>query len=494
MIGASIRLYSGVPIDKNGENQVYAPDGFSTQIEKYRIATLYDFSFIRNDDRNIPIRLPGYSNEYIKCNYLQISNSSEYPLTGGPQTVFGFINNVQYINDNCTYIYWEVDWFQTWIYKLDFGTCLVERASVPPEQDTIGSFLLPEPISVPAYIYDTVNVYKYPYKWHIYTSEFPRGLSDKLPDGWQVVGAGALDNKYSACYRFDSPSLEGVQQIIDAHSKAGMLEAIVAVFASVDLSEMESISVNFSYNTIHGIQIKNKKCFTYPYNSIIVSGPGFAKEYRPEKFELVGTDSPIEFKLKTIIQPNGVVIVYPVLYNGSTLDTPLPEDTISIGGFRQAAYSADTYMNSMVQNLPTLAIGAITSAIAGPEALAVFGARQAASHFGDFLVPHDIGGNANASSVFFADDVQITIGTKTPTREVVRLLDQYFTMYGYNVQVSRRPLYFWESKGDRKFVYIKTSNIELHGQVPKEAIEYISNLFNNGVRLWEDESQIGNYD
>ena len=202
----SLTLYSGVPWDENGENQVYAPQGVTPLLEQYKEATFYDYSFVRRDSRNIPIRINADANKYIKCNYLQVGVPMEYQIAGGPQVLFGFIKEIQYVNDKCAFIIWTEDYFQTWVYQLEFGDCFIERASVPPETDTIGNYLLPEPIGVPMYEYDLVNQTKFNYKWHMYSSELPP-VNNSLPAGWAVQFPGNPGNEYSACFRYDSANL-----------------------------------------------------------------------------------------------------------------------------------------------------------------------------------------------------------------------------------------------------------------------------------------------
>ena len=172
----------------------------------------------------------------------------------------------------------------------------------------------------------------------------------------------------------------------------------------------------------------------------------------------------------------------------------IAENVTAFSGFRQAAYNADTFRNSMVQHLPTMAISAVAAARSGGANFLMNIARQGAQTWQDWLVSHSAFGNANASNLIFADDVQFSIGIKSVSREALRTIDRYFSMYGYNVQAMHKPLYYYKNRGDRKCVYIKTRDVEIHGQIPKYALEYISNLFNNGVRIWTNEANIGNYD
>lgn len=488
-LASSLLLYKGIPWEKNGENQFFNSAGvISTYIEKYQVGTtIYDFSWIREDGQT-PIRLSGWFKEWRDVNYLRITNPQDNGLTGY-RSVYGFVTNVRYINDNCTYIYWEPDWLATYAHLLDFGQCLVERAHVPPEMDTIQSCAcLPEPVSIPFYDTETIQVHKYNYKWHLYSSEKPDVEESTVP-GWKLVDAGYPGNEYSACYRYDSDSLSDVRTLVEAFSKRGKLEAVVAVFASADIPDNEQFTIGInSGTTLNGVAVKNNKIFTYPYTGIEVSGPGFAKIYRNELFR--ASTKIATFNVKQVIQPNGKMMIWPSDYQGSAGAGIVADNVISFGGFRQAAYSANTFMNTIAQSAPSLAMSAV-AAMNGSYHNLLY---QAGSLWREALVPFEIGGTANASEIIFSDDIQFTVSVKCPNREAIRSIDNYFTLYGYNVQSLKSPMYYWENRGNRKFVYIKTKQCELHGSAPVEAYEYITGLFNRGVRLWDEPDNIGNYD
>ena len=488
-MASSITLYKGVPWEKNGENQFFVGEGtVSTKIEQYKIGnTLYDFSFVRENGQT-PIRLPGWFSDWRDANYVQITNPKDSGLTGS-RVVFGFVTGVRYVNDNCTYVYWDIDWLNTYVHLMEFGQCLVERAHVPPEQDTIQSCAcLPEPVNIPFYDTEIVSIHKYNYKWHLYASE----LSDATgipPVNWVLVSPGQQSNEYSACWRYDSDSLSSIQDLVMAYSTQGRLEAIVAVFASVDISDNEQFTIDISSGTtLNGVVVKNNKIFTYPYTGIEVSGPGFAKVYRNELFK--SSVQTATFNVKQVIQPNGKMMIWPSDYQGSSGANIFADNVISFGGFRQAAYASNTFMNTVAQSGPSIAMSAVAALTGNPYNLVY----QIGSLYRESIVPYEIGGTANASDVIFSDDVQFTVSVKCPNREAIRSIDNFFTLYGYNVQSLKNPLYYWENRGGRKCVYIKTRDCELHGSAPAEAYEYITGLFNRGVRLWAEPEDIGNYD
>lgn len=487
---AVLHLYSGVPLEYNGENQaLYPNEEMQRQLGKYQLYEFVNLSFVRANNETV-IRLPSFSNNYARCNYLEVNNTDYYSENGVTQ-IFGFITRVEYINDNCTYIHWRQDYFRTWSSLLDFGDCLIERANVNPEYDKIGAYLQPEPVNIPMYEYTQVIDKIYPYEWHLYASEVP-WKDAVLPGSWRPVKPGADGNEYSACWRYDSENLRDIQQLVESFSTHGRLEAIIAVFASVKI-EQSTFDFPINKNEINGVFVNNMKCFTYPYCAVVIAGPGFSKSYRLEKFATIENLDKVQFNLKTIIEPNGQILITPENYNGSNMAHTIVEDAIMFGGFRQAAYSANTFMNSLVQNVPSLAISAASAALAGDAATGVFAANAITDIYKDSLVQHNISGIAAASSVVFSDNVNFTVGFKCPSADTVRRLDDYFTMFGYNLQTIGNPMDYFNERGDRPYTYIKTRDVEVHGQIPNDAKEYIMGLFNKGIRLWRNVEDIGKY-
>ena len=60
------------------------------------------------------------------------------------------------------------------------------------------------------------------------------------------------------------------------------------------------------------------------------------------------------------------------------------------------------------------------------------------------------------------------------------MIDNYFTMFGYKVNTIKKPQFtsraFWN--------YIKTSGVNMIGNVPQDALSVIKQMFDNGVTMW----------
>lgn len=87
------------------------------------------------------------------CNYMYFTNENEVTIDNTTYTnntfenkrYYCFIDGLKYINNNCTEVYYSIDYIQTFMFDYDEKTCLVERMTT--DDDTIGKYLQPEPVT-----------------------------------------------------------------------------------------------------------------------------------------------------------------------------------------------------------------------------------------------------------------------------------------------------------------------------------------------------------
>ena len=94
------------------------------------------------------------------------------------------------------------------------------------------------------------------------------------------------------------------------------------------------------------------------------------------------------------------------------------------------------------------------------------------------------------------NDIYITLGVKdfyciekSITREYAKVIDDYFTMYGYAVKQVDTP----NMNARPYFTYIKTVDCVVHGNLPADDARTIEEQFNGGLRFWKNHTQIGDY-
>lgn len=93
------------------------------------------------------IRYPAHIDSIINYNYVMYKNSNYTD-----KWFYAFINKMEYVNDNMTYIYIQTDVFQTWQFNLLYKECFIEREHV--NDDTIGKNTVPEGLETGEYIID----------------------------------------------------------------------------------------------------------------------------------------------------------------------------------------------------------------------------------------------------------------------------------------------------------------------------------------------------
>lgn len=73
--------------------------------------------------------------------------------------------------------------------------------------------------------------------------------------------------------------------------------------------------------------------------------------------------------------------------------------------------------------------------------------------------------------------------------EYAEIIDNYFTCFGYATHVVKVP----NTTGRRNWNYVKTVGCTISGNIPSEAEDKITAIFDRGVTFWHDPSTIHNY-
>ena len=120
------------------------------------------------------------------------------------------------------------------------------------------------------------------------------------------------------------------------------------------------------------------------------------------------------------------------------------------------------------------------------------GAAQMASLTGQWsaqsLVPNVTRGNASSNSIFATGLMNLHIKQMTLQSTFAQSLDDFFDMYGYEVDRVKVP----NRTGRPSWNYVKTQNACHHGNVPAQDMAQINSIYDAGVTFWHT-SDIGNY-
>lgn len=66
--------------------------------------------------------------------------------------------------------------------------------------------------------------------------------------------------------------------------------------------------------------------------------------------------------------------------------------------------------------------------------------------------------------------------------EYARVIDNFFSMYGYKTNLVKLP----NLSNRSKWNYVKTINANILGDIPQKDLQKIKDLFNNGITLWHN--------
>lgn len=291
---------------------------------------------------------------------------------------------------------------------------------------------------------------------------------------------------------------------------------------TVNLLSGPSFTPNF---TIDGYTPKNNKLFQYPYCLLhVTNNNGGALDLKFEKFRdgngaitqpqarILGT-STSEAKLRLI----------PEQYLGEALHDYDCELGLDSGAYPTVAMTGDSYLIYLAQNKNRIetgyevlasnnsasiasdwAMNSMQKGIAGGAATlpgsVVSGAAQFNSMMNQITMnmaemedraisPNSAKGLSGVGLNYQNGKKNFTQVLKTIDSEHARMIDDYYTLYGYPVKKVDIP----NMHARTGFTFIKTIGCVLKGNCPENAKSQIEAMFDRGIRFWADITHFGDY-
>ena len=204
--------------------------------------------------------------------------------------------------------------------------------------------------------------------------------------------------------------------------------------------------------------------------------------------------------MKGVLTPGCSIKALPFGYNGEGYGKGYIDEGITLGKFPILAWTSDTYTNWLTQNGVNLALkgaGAVTGVLGGVALMATGGGALAgASMIGSglgmvtdsvkeiyqhSLVPDGVEGSLNSGDLLNAyGENRLTCYRMGITSEYARIIDDYFSMYGYKTNRVKTP----NITGRTNWNYVKTIGANIEGDIPENDLNDLKQIFNNGVTLW----------
>lgn len=117
-----VRLLSNVPLSLNETNQLWF-DNVTAQTSYFsgKVARTFNEFTYQRKERNY-IAVPINAELLYNCNYLMFQNSNY-----ANKWFYAYITDIQYVNPNTAWVFYQIDPFQTWLEQIQFKRSFVER-------------------------------------------------------------------------------------------------------------------------------------------------------------------------------------------------------------------------------------------------------------------------------------------------------------------------------------------------------------------------------
>ena len=449
--------------------------------------TVKQFNNLTYQRKDRRITVPENVENLIDINYVMFQNA-DY----GNKWYYGFVTNVEYMNSNSAWVYFDIDAYQTFQFDIQLLTSFVEREHVA--DDTVGKHTLPEGLETGPYIATTeshspagaLNIY-------IMATE---SLDQPYWNEPAIVGGFPVPVYWASLGSVDGFTVTALKEIINSYAQAGKMDAIVAVFTAPSnfVSTQEGVRVETWNMASRSLSFtpKNNKMYCYPYCCLVAECMGQGIEMQYELFSGAPTAT-----IRGGFGVNMQVSATPNNYAGEQVNL---ENMMTLKDWPVCAWVNNYYQNWLAQNKANIAIGTtkaviktvgslVTGAIGGLASASNDIAGLLAEQYTHSIIPDQMVGSANAGDI---SAVSRMVGfysyCKSVRPEYGQIIDNYFTMFGYKVNTLKVP----ETNSRESWNYVKTINISIAGNVPSNYMEQIKSMFNSGVTLWHGD-YIGDY-
>lgn len=479
---------------------------FSALTPKARVSNC---SYSRENKNRVRVDLP--ISRLYNANYMRFKN-----IGFENKWFYAFVKKVNYINNNCTEVEFDVDVITTWMGVFTLGDCFVER--MHSSSDVIGDNITPEPLQCNEYIteFKAITNLCSNMKYVIYV------ISEE--DGKPVGGTYQFGN-YSGVSLIVCETVVEVNSVIEEYLTSNKIDNLLAIYQLPSLlaNQVQFVpntqkTVTKPYSNLGGYVPRNNKLFTYPYKFLMCDNTeGVQRRYAYEYFNRrprdpsKPEDTTCVFKIYGYGNTPPQVVLVPYNYKTSGTSTDNIGERIEMTHFSQCSISVDAYKaylaqyNSTVpQNIATgllkTAVSGITGVLTG-NPMAIMGAISSGAGIVNTIAEASVKNkieplHGDMSKGSQDGDVMQAMRTKEFTfygqvinNEQAIQFDTFFDSYGYAQNRLMHP-----SMNNRPYwTYTKTIGCNVHGNLPSYDASIIEKIFDKGCRFWKGIGNIGNY-
>lgn len=509
-------LIAGIPLDRNDQHQLIFQSQ-SAQLAYFQgkaVAQMVEAQYIKKD------RVLSFDREVDgvdSANYLLFKNED---FDG--RYYFAYIVDKDYTNPNVTSVIFEIDSFQTYMFDIEYYSSFVEYEHAGSDE-LFEHLLVNNSLPTGPMIARQQDGWSEVAETRTLVAVSKKYKPDYQPESYgpeteRQIG-GSIANVFSgnAYYAFNDDQTEAIKELVKSMDEKGWGEAISNVWmcpaftvggagsgALITSLPEQKLTKSVAINTsdIDGYTPRNKILFNYPYNYLVVSTQnGQSAELRYELFK----GGSCEFQAVGTPHCPAQVRCTPLNYAGQMANF---DASIVLSGWPTCTWNNDAFANYLGQNYNSLLMGGIVEgakAVAGiglmavNPALGVVTATSAGMGVASTLAdladrsnrPPVSNGQTGTGALNMANNF-MTFGfyPMTITAEFAKVIDDWYTCYGYPTMRYKKPNLFSRSN----FNYVKTNGIHFGGNIPSEHRERIARMFDRGVTLWHNGATMYRYD
>lgn len=541
VLNSKIRLCNNIKLTKDYKNVLnYTEQQMLSLCESNTVIANDHYQFIKPNENKISVEAP--YKDCLQCNYIAFQN----PYYDN-KWFFGFIDDVEYSSEKSTIINYTIDVWSTWFNNITLNKCFVIREHV--NSDVIGEHTIPENLETGDFVCnnsDNITIGSgdlicclcsdFPTLMQQY---FKKSKYNSIYSGAKaVVFATTQDASYFCQYMEAQQKGDAIISLFMLPNSvlAGDLNFITKQFdLDPTLFGVDHVDITFApvaestgetymgeanvtnISSLNGYVPKNNKLFTGKYNYFYISNnAGIDAEFHYEDFvnntpvfELIGAfaqGASIKLLPKNYLKYSDVNDSR-YFYNYGITAPKYP-----ICSWKSDSYVAWLAENSLnlalenTKNLGSIALG-VGVGVAGLATGNLLGLTAGAGmifnggtgilntmkeNYLHSRVSDIAKGNTNSGEVQYASGKNcFTIFKMSIRYEFAKSIDSYFDRFGYMVNDLKVP----NITGRTYWNYIQISNSDDigEGNIPNNYMEVINNICHQGVTIWHDHSNIGNY-
>ena len=457
--------------------------------------------------------------DVLLYNYCMYQNTSY-----GDKWFYAFVTNCTYLNNGAVAIELKTDVFQTWQFDITWKQSFVEREHIAKSSDVSGANTIPENVELGEYS-NITNVDM------SYTSfNYCVAVSEDLLRSDETIYHNKYNGIISGLTYIVLQDEADVNYLIFRYNQAGKINAIMSLFMipsgyvsagnySTDATGLIHYKYISSSNTTfelgdvtitkptiigesgNGYIPVNKKLLTFPYIALVAdNNAGTNVIYHIEDFTAI-EGSPanrITFNAYGTISAGCNIKIVPRNYKHIAYNY---NESFNGAKIPIASWTNDVYTNWLTQNGVNIGVGILGSGVstgagfmtgnAVGVASGILGIAQSiGTIYEHSIIPNQVEGNITSSDTMFSlGKIAPSFYVRTIKVEYARIIDNYFTMYGYKTNLLKIP----NTNNRSNWNYVKTINANLIGDIPQNDMQEIKQMFDNGITLWHNASHFLDY-